>query len=654
MNESNLFDRLESLNKAPEQIGGDAALAGNQGAPRGTRKPNRGPGVNLLIVFRILIAAALWVLSLLLSVSEPVRILILAASALAAGYDIVIDAAHSLQKLQFFSIQVLMTLAAVFAFLIGKPVDAAAALIICRLSLLLQDYAAARIKESVRELTGLQTSSVTVLRDGRQESVPAGDVEVGEMISILPGEHVSVNCVVEEGNSRVDVSAVTGNSLPRLVGAHDTLLAGFVNLNSVLLARVMAKAEDSTASLIREAMESSTTEKTHTEERLERLFRLFAPAALLVGLAVTLLQILVFDILILDAVRRFLIFFIAASIGTVPIFSQAAYFAGIGGALRKGILFRRAAVMDVTAESAAVVFDKAGTLSTGKYRVVSAKSDRMDSETLLKVAAHVTARSSLSFAAPLAAACKAPVRPELLEKFAEFPEGVLASVGGVYILVGLRSFLREMGVHVAEEDGEADMTVFLAVNKKYAGRILLSDPIKLEAADAVQELAEAGCERISLLSGDSCELTARFAKSAGIQEYRAEADADEKTEFIRSVKEMCKSGCVLFVGSEADASLLPPAADVDVIVGMPGVDGSTAGADIVIMDESPARVAEAIRSARRTRLILLQSILLVLAVKLVVMALAAFGVSAQLWFAVFADMSAALVSILGSFRAYRA
>ena len=296
---------------------------------------------------------------------------------------------------------------------------------------------------------------------------------------------------------------------------------------------------------------------------------------------------------------------------------------------------------------------KRETLSAGKFRIVSAKSDRMDSETLLKVAAHVMARSSLSFAPPLIAACKSPVRPELVDRIVEFPKGVLATVGKITILVGLRSFLREKGIPVTDVDGEADLTVFLAVNKQYAGRILLSDPIRLDAPDAVQELAEAGCDRISLLSGDSSELTARFARSAGIHEYRANASAGDKTEFIRAVVEQFSGIPVLFVGSEASAELLPTPAGVDVILGLPGVDDAAAKAGIVVMDQSPTRVAASIRDARHTRRILLQSVLFVLAVKLVVIALAVFGISAQLWFAVFADMSAALVAILGSFRAYR-
>ncbi len=206
---------------------------------------------------------------------------------------------------------------------------------------------------------------------------------------------------------------------------------------------------------------------------------------------------------------------------------------------------------------------------------------------------------------------------------------------------------------MADEDGEADLTVFMSVNRQYAGRILLSDSIRLEAADTVQELAETGCDRITLLSGDSCELTARFAKSAGIHEYRADADEEDKKNFIQSIKELGGGAPVLFVGSAASAGALPTPADVDVIMGLPGADDAAAEADIVIMDDSPAGVTAAIRTARHTRTVLLQSVLLVLAVKLIVMALAAFGISAQLWFAVFADMSAALVAILRSYRAYR-
>ena len=261
MNESNLFDRLDSMNKAPEQTGEETVQTKKESRPERPRKPNPGPGFDYLTVFRILIAAILLILPFLIHISDSTRTLILLASSLTAGYDILIAAARNLLKLRFFSMQILLTLSAAAVFLIGEPFDAAAALILYRLSLLLQDYASTRTRQSVRELMKLQSSPATVLRDGGEKAVSADDVEVGEVISIKPGERVPVNCEVLEGESRVDASAVTGNNLPSIKGENDTLLAGSVNLSSVLQARVTARAADSTAALIREAVEGSGMEK---------------------------------------------------------------------------------------------------------------------------------------------------------------------------------------------------------------------------------------------------------------------------------------------------------------------------------------------------------------------------------------------------------
>ena len=401
------------------------------------------------------------------------------------------------------------------------------------------------------------------------------------------------------------------------------------------------------------AMDKATETKGSAAKMVARFARVFTPVVMGLALLTVVILPLATDVNYSSSIHRALVFLVIACPGTFLISISATYFAGIAGSIGEGILFRSEAAMDSMAEIKTAVFDKAGTLTSGRFRVASAKSDRMDAEMLLKIAAHTVASSAHDFAKSILFAYRGGIRSELMHDYIEYPEGVKGSVDEIPILVGTRAFMLENGVN-PDSDESAEMAVFMAVDGIYAGRLLLSDTIREDSARALREMADLGVERFTVLSSDSRELGAKFAKDIGISEYYSECLPSDKEGYIRKAKEQAGNGTVAFIGSSWNDISLPTAADVDVVMGNPFIDATAKAAPVVIFDDNLATVAAAIREARHTQHVLLQNVLLVVIIKIIILVLAILGISSEMWFAVFADICASLLAILNSFRAFGA
>jgi cation transport ATPase len=536
-------------------------------------------GFDGVMVVRLAAAGLLLLLGLLLPVPRTAGLLLLIASFLVAGFDILIGAAASLIHKRFFDETIFLSAAAIAAFLIGKSYEGAAVMLLFQLGELFLDYAIGRSRRSVcAQVSG---------------SEYAGSFPCDEMPA-LPGESDA-----DEKEGETSGKAKTGR----------------------------------------------------TEALVYRLARFTAPVILALAVLLYAVLLLTTDMGYTDAARRALVFLVAAGPSALLISVPLTFFAGSGGLAAGGVKIRSFETMDALAAASAFVFDKDGTLITGKYRVTSAKSERMEAEMLLRIAAHAVAKSDRPIAESIRAAYDGSVSDSLIRDFAEYPDGVRISVVGIPILLGSREFLRGRGIETEDDGGGADLAVYMAVGGTYAGRLLMNETVREDAADAVRDLKEIGCGNIALLSSDSRALSERIAGALGISEPYAECSPGEKAEQLRNIRNRIGRGTLaLMVSDDAD---LPVMAEADVTVAMEGHAAKSVAkaADVVILGDSPDKLAEAVLASRRARSVLLQSTLLILAVKMLVLALCALGYSTEMWFAVFADAAAALAVVLNSLRA---
>ncbi len=485
-----------------------------------------------------------------------------------------------------------------------------------------------------------------MLRDGEVCAVAPEDVKVGETLCIEQGKTFPLDCIVTQGEGVVDNSPLFGAGEPQRVAPESTVLAGAVNLSGTIWAEATAEAEDSTAAKLMETLEDDLDKKGETERFLTKFSRIYTPIVLGLAILAMICLPLIFRVPVGESIHRGLVFLVIACPCALVISVPLAYFAGIGGAAKQGILFKSSTAMDKISKTKAVVFDKTGTLTTGQFRVTAVKSDKMDADMLLKIAAHAEAYSSHPIAKAIISAYGGVIYIELIESFREFAgRGITVTVNGIPITLGSQEFLESQGVSLSA-DGGVERAVYMAIQGIYAGRIILSDTIKADSAEAIRSLTEAGGERIAMVTGDSRQSSGDLAKAMGIGEYYAECLPGDKVARVQDMKSKMGGGSLIFVG---DGKPTPEAADVGVDMG--GLRHQTERADVIIMDDRPTKVATAIYAARSTRRIVFENIAVIFAFKLAVLILGALGISAM-WFAVLADSGIAVAASLNSIRAF--
>ncbi|MCL1828732.1 MAG: HAD-IC family P-type ATPase [Oscillospiraceae bacterium] len=392
--------------------------------------------------------------------------------------------------------------------------------------------------------------------------------------------------------------------------------------------------------------------KAETEKFITGFARTYTPAVLALAVVMALLSVTVFNLPFAEGIERSLVFLVVACPCALVISIPLTYFAGMGGASKAGILFKNSAVMDSAAKANAVAFDKSVVLSGNKLRVSSVKSDSLEAEMLLKIAAHTEAHSGHAIARAIKSAYDGPIFAEATTGFREFPgAGVTVKMNGTDIFIGSREFISTTTSEMPAEEA-ADLSVFMSVGGKYVGRITLAETLEAGAPDAIKEISEAGCRYIAMFSSDDSEADRLIAGKIGAVEFFPGCLPQDKADKIRELKEREKKGG-RFIFAGRGGGNIPALAEADVGIGFIGADdgGATEAADIVITDNNPAKIATVVRLSKNTRAIIIQNVCFVLAVKAAVLILGVFGIS-PLWFAVFADVGVTLPAVLNSMRAF--
>ena len=574
------------------------------------------------------------------------------------GHDTLKEAAEGLAHGDAFNEHFLMSIATIGALCIGflpgaetQFPEAVFVMLFFQVGELFEGYAEGKSRESIAHLMDIRPDTANVERDGKLLSVNPEQVEVGETILIRPGEKVPIDGVVIEGSTALNTVALTGESLPRDAGEGDEVISGCVNLSGVIKVRTTKSFGESTVSKIIDLVEHSGDKKSKAEAFITRFARVYTPivviAAVLLAVVPTILGGAFHTWL-----YRALMFLIVSCPCALVISVPLAFFGGIGGASRQGILIKGASYIDVLAQVGTVVFDKTGTLTHGQFEVSAVHPDSCDEHQLLHLAAHVEHFSTH----PIGIALRNAFPDEATDgcSVSDVEEvagqGVKAIVDGKVVCVGNTRMMDAVGAQW-HDCTHVGTIIHVAIDGEYAGHIVINDKIKEDSAEAIRNLKDTGIERIVMLTGDRNEVADDVALQLGISEHYAQLmPADKVGHVERLLNEKVQNKALAFVGDGINDAPVLARADVGIAMGGLGSDAAIEAADVVLMDDKPTKIAQAIAIARRTLNIARQNVWFAIAVKLAVLILASLGI-ATMWMAVFADVGVTVLAVFNSMRA---
>lgn len=613
------------------------------------------------LVGRILAAAVIFafgmVLHYIVGAPELVQLAVFLPAYLIVGYDVLLKAARNIAHGQVFDENFLMTVATIGAFLLSAVPnvhdvmfpEAVAVMLFFQVGEWFEKRAVGKTRQSISDLMDIQPEIAHVMGDDGLEDVDPEEVSVGDVIVVLPGERIPLDGRITEGTSTLDTRALTGESMPRDVFPGADVVSGTVNLSAKITIEVTKAYEDSTAAKVLELVEESVSRKAPTERFITKFARYYTPAV--VGAA---LLIAVGPSLVLGDwttwVYRALTFLVVSCPCALVISVPLSYFCGIGAASRLGILVKGSSFLESLSKTDTVVFDKTGTLTEGRFEVSRVHSVNMDESELLRTAAQAESVSNHPISRSIIDTQSSGFDASDVESAEEIPgKGVRAVIHGRTVHVGNHRLMNDLGAEYCTEE-VAGTNVHVAVDGEYMGHIVVSDVVKNDAAEAVRTLKSTGVRRTVMLSGDSARICTEVGGRLGIDDVRYELLPADKTEALEQVMADTPEGRkVVYVGDGINDAPSLARADVGIAMGGLGSDAAIEAADVVIMDDSPSKVATCIDLSKRTNRIVIQNIVFALVVKFALLALTLFGYT-NMWVAVFGDVGVSVIAILNAMR----
>ena len=577
------------------------------------------------------------------------------------GWDILKKAWKGILNRQVFDENFLMAVATIGALAIGllKTGDydeAVAVMLFYQIGELFQSYAVGKSRRNISELMDIRPDYANIEQDGQLTRIDPDEVEIGTVIVVNPGEKIPLDGVVESGESSLNTSALTGESIPRDVKPGDEVISGCINMSGMLRIRTTKAFGESTVSKVLDLVENASSRKSRSENFIARFARYYTPVVVIGAAVLAVLPPLIRLLLSLtpewgEWVYRALTFLVISCPCALVISIPLSFFAGIGGAGKAGILIKGSNYLEVLAKTGTVVFDKTGTLTMGVFDVVDIHHSELDRETMLEYAALAECASSHPIAASIRKAWGKPIDLSRVGKVEDIGgSGVVVEIDGKQVAAGSSRLMRHLGIEPVECHSPGTI-VHMAIDGGYAGHIVISDVVKPDAAEAIAALKQAGVRSTVMLTGDGPSAAAQVAEALGIDRVHSNLLPGDKVDKVEELLQEKDAGKTLaFVGDGVNDAPVLSRADLGIAMGAMGSDAAIEAADVVLMDDSPMKVSKAIRIARKCMGIVRENIIFALGVKGICLVLGALGI-AGMWLAVFADVGVMILAVLNAIRA---
>ena len=611
---------------------------------------------------RIIIAAVLLIVLHFVPITGIPRFICYLAVYLVIGYDIVKKAFKGIKNGQVFDENFLMAIATIGAFALavyeksGDYNESIAVMLFYQIGELFQSYAVGKSRRNITELMDIRPDYANIENDGKLEKVDPDEVEVGSIIVVQPGEKVPIDGVIVEGNSSLNTSALTGESLPRSAKAGDEIISGCINMTGVLKIKTTKEFDESTVSKILELIEESSSRKSRSENFISKFAHYYTPAVCYGALALAILPPLVNLVLLHNPamwgqwIYRALTFLVISCPCALVISIPLGFFAGIGGASNAGVLVKGSNYLETLARTKYVVFDKTGTLTKGVFEVVGVHHNTMEEKKILEYAALAESFSSHPISRSLKIAYGKEIDQKRVTDVEEISgNGVTAKVDGISVAVGNTKLMKRIGVE-AVECHQVGTVIHVAIDGAYAGHILISDVLKPTSKEAIVNLKKNGIKETVMLTGDIDKVAQQVAGELGVDRVYSEllpADKVSKVEELLAKK--TEKEKLAFVGDGINDAPVLSRADIGIAMGALGSDAAIEAADVVLMDDDPMKIVKAIRIAKKCMRIVYENIYFAIGIKVICLILGAVGI-ANMWVAIFADVGVMIIAVLNAIR----
>ena len=606
-------------------------------------------------VIKILIALALFLIAMVIKFeNEWINNGIFIVSYIIVGFEILRKAVRNIFRGKVFDENFLMSIATLGAFAIGEFPEAVAVMLFYQVGELFQDYAVDKSRKSIASLMDIRPDYANIIRDGKEEKVDPSEVKIGDTIVIKPGEKVPLDGIVIDGKTTLDTKALTGESVPREVVEGEQILSGCINLNGVIKVEVSKEFGESTVSKILDLVENASSKKAKSENFITKFAAYYTPIVVIIAVILAIVPPLIIEgANFRDWLYRALSFLVVSCPCALVISIPLSFFGGIGGASKMGVLVKGSNYLEALSNAETMVFDKTGTLTEGVFEVQNVEPIGISKEKLLKVAAYAEYYSNHPISKSIKKAYNKEIdEKEIIDSQEISGKGIEAKRGNQDVLAGNEKLMNEKGIAYTKCT-HVGSVVYLAIDGKYVGHIVIADKIKEDAKRTIDELKKNSIKQTVMLTGDRKNIGEAVAKEIGIDKVYAELLPDGKVEKVEELlKTKSPKGKLAFVGDGINDAPVLAMADIGIAMGGLGADSAIEAADIVIMTDQPSKIISAMKLSKKTMRIVKENIIFAIAVKVLVLILTAVGLS-SMWQAVFADVGVSIIAILNALRALR-